>query len=74
MNRSFIGAATILKHTIERYPAKAAVDLRYFTKATLTSDLMWIVRGALATFSGSFSKGREENRLPSCDSAEWRIS
>jgi lipopolysaccharide/colanic/teichoic acid biosynthesis glycosyltransferase len=56
------------------FPAKAAVDLRYFAKATLTSDLMWIVRGALATFSGSFSKGREENRLPSYDNAEWRIS
>jgi lipopolysaccharide/colanic/teichoic acid biosynthesis glycosyltransferase len=56
------------------FPAKATVDLRYFAKATLASDLMWIARGALATFSGSFSVGREKDRLPSCDNAEWRIS
>lgn len=40
------------------FPAKATTDLAYFQRATVSSDLLWLGRGVLALFVGTFDRDR----------------
>jgi lipopolysaccharide/colanic/teichoic acid biosynthesis glycosyltransferase len=39
------------------FPAKAAVDVAYFQRATFSSDLVWVIRGLLVVVVGAFDRG-----------------
>ena len=57
------GAAAVEFYRQVLFPAKARIDIAYFSRRTFASDLGWIVRSAWAILAGSSRRQRPSMRL-----------